>query len=158
MMKRIICMMLFVFMTGIVMTARQREQLIILGKDGTKIAYALTDKPKITFTDSDLVVSVNGLTSNYLLINLLGITYSESDVTNISNAKDDFPLFYMNGNKLMFHKIKRDMALFLYKIDGSLVFKKRISKDSDTTISLSSIESGIYVLQINGTVFKIIKK
>ena len=150
--------MLFVFMTGIVMTARQREQLIILGKDGTKIAYALTDKPKITFTDSDLVVSVNGLTSNYLLINLLGITYSESDVTNISNAKDDFPLFYMNGNKLMFHKIKRDMALFLYKIDGSLVFKKRISKDSDTTISLSSIESGIYVLQINGTVFKIIKK
>ena len=158
MMKRIICMMLFVFMTGIVMTARQREQLIILGKDGTKIAYALTDKPKITFTDSDLVVSVNGLTSNYLLINLLGITYSESDVMNISNAKDDFPLFYMNGNKLMFHKIKRDMALFLYKIDGSLVFKKRISKDSDTTISLSSIESGIYVLQINGTVFKIIKK
>ena len=151
-------MMLFVFMTGIVMTARQREQLIILGKDGTKIAYALTDKPKITFTDSDLVVSVNGLTSNYLLINLLGITYSESDVMNISNAKDDFPLFYMNGNKLMFHKIKRDMALFLYKIDGSLVFKKRISKDSDTTISLSSIESGIYVLQINGTVFKIIKK
>lgn len=150
--------MLFVFMTGIVMTARQREQLIILGKDGTKIAYALTDKPKITFTDSDLVVSVNGLTSNYLLINLLGITYSESDVMNISNAKDDFPLFYMNGNKLMFHKIKRDMALFLYKIDGSLVFKKRISKDSDTTISLSSIESGIYVLQINGTVFKIIKK
>ena len=158
MMKRIICMMLFVFMTGVVMTARQREQLIILGKDGTKIAYALTDKPKITFTDSDLVVSVNGLTSNYLLINLLGITYSESDVMNISNAKDDFPLFYMNGNKLMFHKIKRDMALFLYKIDGSLVFKKRISKDSDTTISLSSIESGIYVLQINGTVFKIIKK
>ena len=150
--------MLFVFMTGIVMTARQREQLIILGKDGTKIAYALTDKPKITFTDSDLVVSVNGLTSNYLLINLLGITYSESDVMNISNAKDDFPLFYMNGNKLMFHKIKRDMALFLYKIDGSLVFKKRISKDSDTTVSLSSIESGIYVLQINGTVFKIIKK
>lgn len=150
--------MLFVFMTGIVMTARQREQLIILGKDGTKIAYALTDKPKITFTDSDLVVSVNGLTSNYLLINLLGITYSESDVTNISNAKDDFPLFYMNGNKLMFHKIKRDMALFLYKIDGSLVLKKRISKDSDTTISLSSIESGIYVLQINGTAFKIIKK
>ena len=140
------------------MTARQREQLIILGKDGTKIAYALTDKPKITFTDSDLVVSVNGLTSNYLLINLLGITYSESDVMNISNAKDDFPLFYMNGNKLMFHKINRDMALFLYKIDGSLVFKKRISKDSDTTISLSSIESGIYVLQINGTVFKIIKK
>ena len=140
------------------MTAKQREQLIILGKDGTKIAYALTDKPKITFTDSDLVVSVNGLTSNYLLINLLGITYSESDVMNISNAKDDFPLFYMNGNKLMFHKIKRDMALFLYKIDGSLVFKKRISKDSDTTISLSSIESGIYVLQINRTVFKIIKK
>ena len=140
------------------MTARQREQLIILGKDGTKIAYALTDKPKITFTDSDLVVSVNGLTSNYLLINLLGITYSESDVMNISNAKDDFPLFYMNGNKLMFHKIKRDMALFLYKIDGSLVFKKRISKDSDTTISLSSIESGIYALQINGTAFKIIKK
>ena len=140
------------------MTARQREQLIILGKDGTKIAYDLTDKPKITFTDSDLVVSVHGLTSNYLLINLLGITYSESDVMNISNAKDDFPLFYMNGNKLMFHKVKRDMALFLYKIDGSLVFKKRISKDSDTTISLSSIESGIYVLQINGTVFKIIKK
>lgn len=64
----------------------------------------------------------------------------------------------MNGNKLMVHKIKRDMALFLYKIDGSLVFKKRISKDSDTTISLSSIESGIYVLQINGTAFKIIKK
>ena len=158
MMKRIICMMFFVFVTVIVMTAKQREQLIILGKDGTKIAYALTDKPKITFTDSDLVVSVNGLTSNYLLINLLGITYSESDVMNISNAKDDFPLFYMNGNKLMFHKIKRDMALFLYKIDGSLVFKKRISKDSDTTISLSSIESGIYVLQINGTVFKIIKK
>ena len=151
-------MMFFVFVTVIVMTAKQREQLIILGKDGTKIAYALTDKPKITFTDSDLVVSVNGLTSNYSLVNLLGITYSASDVTNISSAKDVSPLFYMKGDKLMFNNVKRDMALSLYKIDGSLVLKKRISKDSDTTVSLSSIESGIYVLQINGTVFKIIKK
>ena len=157
-MKKIICTILLVLMTVIEITAKQGEQLIILSKDGTKIAYALTDKPKITFTDSNLVVSVNGLTANYSLANLLGVTYIESDATNISCAKDDFPLFYMNGNKLMFHKVKRDMALFLYKIDGSLVFKKRISKDSDTTISLSSIESGIYVLQINGTAFKIIKK
>lgn len=64
----------------------------------------------------------------------------------------------MNGDKLMFHKVKREMALFLYKIDGSLVLKKRISKDSDTIVSLSPIESGIYVLQINGTAFKIIKR
>lgn len=145
-------------MTVIEITAKQGEQLIILSKDGTKIAYALTDKPKITFTDSNLVVSVNGLTANYSLVNLFGVTYSESDATNISSVKDDFPFFYMNGDKLMFHKVKREMALFLYKIDGSLVLKKRISKDSDTIVSLSPIESGIYVLQINGTAFKIIKR
>lgn len=145
-------------MTVIEITAKQGEQLIILSKDGTKIAYALTDKPKITFTDSNLVVSVNGLTANYSLVNLLGVTYSESDATNISSVKDDFPFFYMNGDKLMFHMVKREMALFLYKIDGSLVLKKRISKDSDTIVSLSPIESGIYVLQINGTAFKIIKR
>ena len=157
-MKKIICTILLVLMTVIEITAKQGEQLIILSKDGTKIAYALTDKPKITFTDSDLVVSVNGLTSNYSLVNLLGITYSASDVTNISSAKDVSPLFYMKGDKLMFNNVKRDMALSLYKIDGSLVLKKRISKDSDTTVSLSSIESGIYVFQINGIAFKIIKK
>lgn len=145
-------------MTVIEITAKQGEQLIILSKDGTKIAYALTDKPKITFTDSNLVVSVNGLTANYSLVNLLGVTYSESDATNISSVKDDFPFFYMNGDKLMFNKVKREMVLFLYKIDGSLVLKKRISKDSDTIVSLSPIESGIYVLQINGTAFKIIKR
>lgn len=80
-------------MTVIEITAKQGEQLIILSKDGTKIAYALTDKPKITFTDSNLVVSVNGLTANYSLVNLLGVTYSESDATNISSVKDDFPFF-----------------------------------------------------------------
>ena len=157
-MKKIICTILLVLMTVIEITAKQGEQLIILSKDGTKIAYALTDKPKITFTDSNLVVSVNGLTANYSLVNLLGVTYSESDATNISSVKDDFPFFYMNGDKLMFNKVKREMVLFLYKIDGSLVLKKRISKDSDTIVSLSPIESGIYVLQINGTAFKIIKR
>ena len=53
-----------------------KSQLVVWAKDGTKVAYMLSEKPKITFTETDLVITANDIEVNYALENMLGVKVS----------------------------------------------------------------------------------
>ena len=59
--------------------------LVVWAKNGTKVAYALAEKPKVTFTETDLVITTNGVEVNYLLENMARFTYEKSSETGITD-------------------------------------------------------------------------
>ena len=56
-----------------------KTQLVIWASDGAKTVYPLSSKPKITFSDTDLIVKSNGLESVFSLEDTNKFTYENSD-------------------------------------------------------------------------------
>lgn len=56
-----------------------KTNLIIWAKDGSKIVYPLSSRPKVTFSDTDLTVTTNGLEAVFNLEDMARFTYESSD-------------------------------------------------------------------------------
>lgn len=77
-MKTKLVTLLLLFFCLSAMADDPRTHLVIWAKDGSKIVYPLMSKPKITFTDFDLVVNTNGLEAVFNIENTSHFTYENS--------------------------------------------------------------------------------
>ena len=132
--------------------------LVVWAKDGSKVAYALAEKPKITFTETDLVISAQGVDVNYSLDNLLRFTYEASDDTAIRDLKTDKVSFKLEGESLLFMDLSPNSKVSLHDLNGKLVFSKTILLSGEYSFPLSNLNSGVYLVTVNGLTYKITKK
>ena len=140
------------------MADNPRTQLVVWAKDGTKVAYALTEKPKITFTETDLVITSNGVEVNYALENMARFTYEDNTATAITDLRTDKASFKLDGESLLFPALKANSIVSLYSLNGTLVFKKSVLKAGEYSFPLSNLKAGAYVVMVNGLTYKIVKK
>lgn len=127
-------------------------------KDGSNVLFALEEKPKITFTDVDLIITTKGVEVSYPLKDMVRIAYENKEVTSIKKLHDDKASFTLDGESIIFPCLKTKDIVSLYAINGTLIFKKFISTDGEYTFSLSDIKSGVYIVSINELICKIVKK
>lgn len=135
-----------------------KNQLIVWAKDGTKVAYVLAEKPKITFTETDLVIATNGITVNYALENMLRFTYDYNEELAITNLETDEPSFKLDGESLLFPALKANSVVSLYSINGTLVFNKTVHQSGEYAFPLSNLDAGVYIVSVNGLTYKILKR
>ena len=76
-MKKIFLLLLLPLFSMMAVADEAINSLVVWAKDGTKVAYALADKPKVTFTGTDLVITSNGIEVNYALENMVRFTYED---------------------------------------------------------------------------------
>ena len=132
--------------------------LVIWSKDGAKVAFALAEKPKITFTETDLVITTNIIEVNYLLDNLACLTYETSSESGITDLIIDKTVFKLKGDTLLFPCLKANNIISLYSVNGFLVFKRLVRSDGEYAFPLSKLNTGIYIVNVNGTSYKIMKR
>ena len=132
-------------------------QLVIWAKDGTKVAYALAEKPKLTFTESELVVKTDSIEVIYDLEKMSRFTYENGSVTGITDLRTDTPFSLIN-EALVFPALPANSSVSVYSFNGSLVFKKTIKTSGEYAFPLSGLNTGIYLVNVNGVTYKIIKK
>ena len=147
--------MAFVSFTAVV--AKSTMYLAVCTKDGSKVLYALEEKPKITFTDTELVITTKSVEIAYALSDMNLLTYENGETTGITNLHDNAS-FKLDGNAIVFSKLKAKDIVSLYSINGALVFKKTVTVDGVYAVSLNDIETGVYVVSVNGLTYKFMKK
>ena len=138
------------------MTGEPKTQLVIWAKDGTQVAYALAEKPKVTFTETDLVITANGVEVNYSLENMTRFTYEYNTVTNITNLQTDGSSFY--GESLLFPDLKANSSVSVYALNGTLILKKTVRQKGEYAFPLSNLNAGVYMVNVNGLTYKIVKR
>lgn len=138
--------------------AGQINQLTLWEKDGTKVDYYLNGNPKITFTDTHAVISSNGVEVNYPLQEIERITYGENAMTALNDIEGGVGDFNFDGNTLLFHEIEAGTVVSVYSLNGALLLKDAVGKTGRYALELSGIPTGIYLVNINGATYKIIKK
>lgn len=132
--------------------------LIVWAKDGTKVAYALKEKPKVTFTEADLVITTNGVEVNYSLASMARFTYENNPSSSITNLETDKPYFKLEGDMLLFYDLKANSTVSVYSLNGTLMFSKTVQQNGEYAFSLSNLNTGIYLVTVNGLTYKILKK
>ena len=132
--------------------------LVVWAKDGTQVAYALAEKPKVTFTETDLVITANGVEVNYTLENMARFTYEDNTATVITNLQTDESPFKLTGESLLFPALKANSTVSVYSLNGTLVFKKTIRQNGEYAFPLSNLNAGVYMVNVNGLTYKIMKR
>ena len=132
--------------------------LVVWAKDGTKVAYALTEKPKVTFTETDLVITAKGVEVNYSLENMARFTYESNDESAIINLQTDKSPFKLTGESLLFPALKANSTVSVYSLNGTLVFKKTVRQTGEYAFPLSNLNAGVYMVNVNGLTYKIVKR
>ena len=75
-------------------------------KDGSNVLFALEEKPKITFTDVDLIITTKGVEVSYPLKDMVRIAYENKEVTSIKKLHDDKASFTLDGESIIFPCLK----------------------------------------------------
>ena len=156
--KAIALLLSFLFVAMATMADEPKTQLVIWAKDGTKVAYALAEKPKITFTETELIITAKGVEVNYVLDNMARFTYENDMTTAITNIQTDETSFKLDGESLLFPALKANSTVSLYSINGALVFKKTVQKPGEYSFPLSNLKTGAYVVMVNALAYKIVKR
>lgn len=134
------------------------NSLVVWAKDGTKVAYTLADKPKVTFTETEMVITSNGIEVNYALENMSRFTYENSTTTGITNLNNGETSLKLDGESLLFPSLKANSTVSVYSANGTLVFKKTVSKDGEYSFPISNLNTGVYMVNVNGLTYKILKR
>ena len=131
---------------------------VVWAKDGTKVAYALAEKPKVTFTETDMVITTKDVQVNYILENMLRFTYEKGELNAVINLQTDESSFILDGEFLLFPSLKVNSIVTIYSLNGTLEFKKIVSEKGEYAFPLSNLNAGVYMVNVNGITYKVVKR
>lgn len=157
-MKRNLTILLSLLLTFSANATEPVKNLAVWTKDGTKVVYSLSENPKITFTETDLLITTNGVEINYALKNMARFVYEKSDATGITDLSTNEPSFKFNGEYLLFPALKANSTVSIHNLNGTLAFKKKVTTAGEYAVSLSNLGRGIYIVNVNGLTYKITKR
>lgn len=139
-MKKVI----FSLLTLIAATASWADTaLIVHQKSGGTVEYAFSEKPVVTYSNGNLVISVPGASVEYPLSNMEKFTFGEvSDmVTRIKAPVDVAP-----------------QPTYIYNVSGVLMRTFQPGEDGTTPATLDGLPAGTYVIKNGKTSYKVAKK
>lgn len=156
-MKRKILFLMLLQFCIFAIADESQTQLVIWAKDGTKVTYALAEKPKITFTENEIVVNTNNVEISYDLDKMSRFTYESGGTTDITDLKYNCTFNFQN-EALIFPALSANSAISIYSLNGFLVFKKTVQTAGEYAFPLSNLNAGMYLVNVNGMTYKILKK
>jgi len=155
-MKKIV-LLLFMLSATYCIANEQQLCLVILAKDNSQIVYSLSEEPKITFSPTEMLVKTPLAEMTYPLDNIVKYTYENKDVTSVVNINDQSPIS-MKDNMLLFNNLQKGGSINVYNPAGALVGHYTVSSDGTYSLPIDNLTQGIYVIDINGLTFKLLKK
>lgn len=135
-----------------------RELLVVWTNDGGKTAYALSKRPVLRFTDTEMLITGEGIEATYPLDQFVRYTYESSDFTGIRDLNTEEGYGTVSGDYLLFPSLKAHSSVSIYALNGRLILQKTIKADGEYAFPLASLPVGIYVVKVNGLTYKITKQ
>lgn len=132
------------------------NQLVVWTKNDAKMTYWLSDCPKMSFTETYMIVEHDGTKVNVAIEDIIKLTYEKAETTAIDNFTKDSD-FIFDGTSITLSGLYVGTDVHVYTIDGALVLKGRV-EDGGCTVDVSTFPTGIYIVKTSGATYKIIRE
>ena len=132
------------------------SQILVLHHSGGDSTYVdLMLQPRVEFVGDKVLITSSILDMEYPKENILRFTYKGKD-TRINSPKANLKYSKRDG-RLVFYGVKSTDKVAIYKVNGIRVPVSLTSGNNCVELSLGSIPSGVYLLNVNGKTSKFTK-
>ena len=136
-------------------TMANAQTLVLHHANGTTTDIELLTQPQVKFQNDKVLITSAVLNMEYPKEDVLTFTFKGKGLS-ISTPKENVDFSKENG-QLVFHGVKASEKIAVYNMKGIRI-PVSIQHSGDTAIlPLSSIPSGVYLLNVNGKTTKFTK-
>lgn len=157
-MKKLFCLV-FLLLCVLMTHISAQNTLTIHQKDGGLFSYGFSEKPVITYTETDLVLTTAHIVVEYPLSAISKFTFTETE-TSVSGVETDVvtPILELKDNTVYISGAKPQQTVTLVGADGKIVSTFKTDASGSVTFSIASLPKGIYIVKSESLTFKISKR
>lgn len=153
--EQFLYLLLLILMMPIMVKA-QNQTLVLWHANGSTTDVDLYTEPKVTFTDTKLLINSTILDMEYAAEDIVRFTY-KSKGAGIDDLQENIDYSEQDGC-LIFHNISSAGCVAVFRIDGICIPVHLTVEGGDVVLSLSTLSRGVYIIRINGRSSKFILK
>lgn len=132
----------------------------ITDSTGQSVTFALSEKPKVTITATNLAITTASDTLYYPLTQYRKFELTDNETTSISTpteANGNNIVVRLGQGNLLFEGLEPGSGVTAYTIDGSLAGSTKASSNGNATLNLNG-QKGIIIVKTNNKTFKFLNK
>ena len=136
-----------------------QNTLTVHQKNGEQFSFGFEDKPVVTFTDTELIVTSTKTELRYELANVNKFTFDdvEDAVINIKSDASKASIT-LDEYEVSISGLEADAAIRLITSDGKLLQSYKADEAGSVTFSIAELPQGTYIITTESLSCKIIKK
>lgn len=147
-----IALSLLIALSCISAKAADGKSLFVSFNDGSKIEFALSTLPEVTFGNDKMTVKSTATTASYELWKVSTFTYgTTTGIKQVENNK-----FAFEGDRIIVDGTYNKVSAFA--LDGKAIKLSPITAGDKTIINLSELTHGIYIIKINNKSIKVARQ
>ena len=155
-MKRIL-FLLTLFLA--VLPVAAQNTLIVHQKDGQTFSFGFEEKPVVTFTDNELVVTSTMAEARFQLAEVVKFTFDDEG-TAVEGIKDDGrkAAISLDEYTVSLTGAKPEITVRLIASDGKVLQSYKTDRNGSVQFSIAELPEGTYIISSEGLNVKILKK
>ena len=157
-MKKLFCLV-FLLLCVLMAHISAQNTLTIHQKDGRLFSYGFLEKPIITYTETDLVLTTAHIVVEYPLSAISKFTFTETE-TSVSGVETDVvtPILELKDNTVHISGAKPLQTVTVIGADGKIISTFKTDASGSVTFSIASLPKGIYIVKSESLTCKISKR
>ncbi len=130
--------------------------LQIWQSDGNVVNIDLSEEPVTRYADGNLIITTTKTTISYPLEKVAKYTYISADgIESVNGMRSKFS---QDGETLIFSGLAQGTEISVYTSSGQMIRKTKAGLQAKTTVSVSSLPPGVYMVKVNSITYKITKR
>lgn len=153
---------LLIFLLFAVLILAKSQSLYLKTKDGSIITKSLATLERFAFSNDNLLINyLSGPVETYSLSNISKLSFKSAvtGVDELSLSGTAIMKVYPNPVSDIIYiqnAPERSYQISVYRINGSLIYNTKMNS-GEKSIDVSFLQSGLYLLNVNGLTFKFVK-
>ena len=155
---RLLSLFLFFIEVQISLADEAKQVLMLELRDGSRVAYYLESRPKVTFSGSDLCLSTFDVEVSYPFDEVHKYTFEIVDPTAVSAPSGGSSAVQVHSDGVRFSGLSSGAEVSVYAADGRRVLVRRAGSDGSCSVSLEAMPAGVYVIQYGKSNLKMMRR
>lgn len=130
------------------------NHLYIQPNAGEKLSWSVPSLQKMTFQDGNIVLTKKNGTVAYAFIATVKRMYIATPSAESIESMDATLFYSWNGDKLQIN-VQPGTPVNVYNVAGAVVLRENYSGDA---VDFQGVDRGLYIVNVGGQTFKIVKK
>ena len=148
-----IALSLLIALSSISAKATDGKSLFVSFNDGSKIEFALSTLPEVTFGNDKMTVKSTATTASYELWKVSTFTYGTT--TGIKQVETNNK-FAFEGDRIIVDGTNNKISTFA--LDGKAIKLSPTTAEGRTIINLNALTHGVYIIKINNKSIKVARQ